>query len=333
MERGALFRFLLPPSCEQLDVRIKVDVYGSLGQLARRYDLTIIALAYSQCLLVLLLQLLSWNERGVWISFPQAFAKMATRVFPLLLVIVSLIMSLRTPSTPVTHPWLLTIILNLAAMTFMLIAWSVVMIAVLVVSAILGAAQSMVPSLRNMARPKSTIQRLRRRAITTAALFLVVSFWLPSQFAFVVALFIQLLSTCYSFLDARHTSDGLNGWNKYYFHHSILLLIFSCFPYTAPVLAAWVRNLSVMWMDPASYDHSLVAIAPMILLAESTSTGILPRIPSKYIAWPTYLLLVLTCLYTQLGSTRHAFTVYSSCNLIILWLLATSTYARSRHPT
>lgn len=54
-------------------------------------------------------------------------------------------------------------------------------------------------------------------------------------------------------------------------------------PFNVPVLMVWIRNMSVNWFAPFSWDHSILAIAPIIFYVEIITNGkILPRSTGRY---------------------------------------------------
>ena len=68
------------------------------------------------------------------------------------------------------------------------------------------------------------------------------------------------------------------SWDNYHYLQSILVLFFMLLPFNIPVLMVWIRNMSVNWFAPFSWDHSILAIAPIIFYVEIIANGkILPR--------------------------------------------------------
>jgi glycosylphosphatidylinositol deacylase len=54
-------------------------------------------------------------------------------------------------------------------------------------------------------------------------------------------------------------------------------------PFNIPVLMVWIRNISVNWFAPFSWDHSILAIAPIIFYVEIIANGkMLPRSTGRY---------------------------------------------------
>lgn len=49
---------------------------------------------------------------------------------------------------------------------------------------------------------------------------------------------------------------------------SLLLLFFTLLPFNLPILLVWIRNISVHWFVPFSSDHSVLAIAPIMVYVE-----------------------------------------------------------------
>jgi len=165
-------------------------------------------------------------------------------------------------------------------------------------------------------------KRSRRRVTTTAVLFLACLTVIPSQFAYIVSLLVQLGSCGFALNDSLITkSKGAKGWSRYHFQVTIWLLMFTCAPFTIPVLMAWIRNMSTFWFDPASSDHSLIAVAPITILVELLSNKMLPRSEKKEVAWVTYGIILIGAVYACLFCIRRAYAIYYVCNIIVVWFL------------
>lgn len=67
--------------------------------------------------------------------------------------------------------------------------------------------------------------------------------------------------------------------NRYHFMFSLLLLLFILLPFNLPILLVWIRNISVHWFVPFSSDHSILAIAPIMIYTEllTSHRKMLPR--------------------------------------------------------
>ncbi|KAK6828653.1 hypothetical protein PG987_011994 [Apiospora arundinis] len=112
----------------------------------------------------------------------------------------------------------------------------------------------------------------RRRLATTGILLFLVSTFIPYQFAFVVACFVQL-STCVRALHFTREVPSPANSNFYNYVHSIFQLMLWVLPINLPTLVVWIRNLAVQWFTPFSSHHNVLSILPFILLVETLTTG------------------------------------------------------------
>ncbi|KAI9304503.1 PGAP1-like protein-domain-containing protein [Cunninghamella echinulata] len=172
---------------------------------------------------------------------------------------------------------------------------------------------------------ESDRQRLERKVITTFILFSLVATCIPYQFVFLVALLVLIITCIRALLKSKFASPNqeLKKNNRYYYLQSLLLLFVTLLPFNAPILVVWIRNLSVHWFVPFSSDHSVLAIAPIMIYVEmlTNQKTILPRMTLRIWHWSTYMLFYMIVTYAFLYGIRYTHSLYFLSNGLIGWLL------------
>lgn len=148
-----------------------------------------------------------------------------------------------------------------------------------------------------------------QRLIGIGGLLLLIVFFAPHQFAFLVLFALHLVATIESYNDladshvkvslaGRHfrlllvSDQALRQGNaftnecrlstRYNYLYSNLLVLLWLLPINAPILVVWVRNLAVGWFAPFSSDHNALTIVGFVLWIETTHSGVvLPRSRNK----------------------------------------------------
>ncbi|KAL1915161.1 uncharacterized protein VTP21DRAFT_7642 [Calcarisporiella thermophila] len=125
------------------------------------------------------------------------------------------------------------------------------------------------------------LSRLRRRLVTTVVLFVLIATLIPHQFAFIVAVLVELVTCVRAGVLSHIASDPLDRLkhrDRFHYLEGVLILLVTLLPFNLPVLMVWIRNLSVKWFVPFSSDHNIAAVAPFLVHAEvMVSTASLGR--------------------------------------------------------
>ncbi|CAG8664211.1 24755_t:CDS:10, partial [Dentiscutata erythropus] len=179
---------------------------------------------------------------------------------------------------------------------------------------------------RLVIRPSETkASVLLRRAVTTIILFILVASFVPYQFAYIVAFFVHFVSCVRSLVVARYghkSSNAQESWDRYHYLQSMLILLFMLLPFNLPVLMVWIRNMSVHWFAPFSWDHSIMAIAPVIFYVEIITSGsMLPRSTGSNSRAITGFILFLITVYALLYGVRYTYLLYFSSLGFLSWLI------------
>lgn len=127
----------------------------------------------------------------------------------------------------------------------------------------------------------------------------------------------------YLFIYIQSPNQELKKYNRYYYLQSLLLLFITLLPFNAPILVVWIRNLSVHWFVPFSSDHSVIAIAPIMIYVEmlTNQKTILPRLTLRIWHWITYTLIYIIVIYAFMYGIRYTHSLYFLSNGLIGWLL------------
>lgn len=154
-----------------------------------------------------------------------------------------------------------------------------------------------------------------------ALLVVLVSFYLPYQFAYLTALALQIV-TVIKLMAHRNAKNACN------YNISLMLLMLWVLPINIPVLIVFVHNFSINWTSPFSSHHNFLAVAPIVALAQLQSqySEWVP-IPRKGEGKNIYFrvitaILVYTVFYCMVYGVRHTYWLYHlfnfSCGLLLL---------------
>jgi GPI inositol-deacylase len=356
VEGGLSFQFWTDPTCDTvMDVRLTVDVLGSLGKLYMRYRTIFASLPLLVVALVLRKQFRTYDSTGTFITFSESLDLCLRRSIPLMLASLTLLSLSAYPSRASsgppflhwingtstvidfhqndllvgTHDAFFWFIIPLAGI-ISVGACVVVNYAALLVTQLLGLALSLVSMrpawVRHDERRRTSSTHVfmpsspRRRMITTAVLLLLVATFIPYQFAYLVACLVQLTTTVRA---QRITSElrSTANLNFYNYVHSIFVLMLWVLPVNLPVLVVWIHNLAVHWLTPFSSHHNVLSIMPFIILVETLTTGkMVPRVNSS-LRHVTNLLLFGVALYAAVYGVTYAYMLHYLVNLVALWLV------------
>jgi hypothetical protein len=169
-----------------------------------------------------------------------------------------------------------------------------------------------------MAHP--TASSPRRRLVAAAVLLLLVSTFVPYQFAYLVACLMQLFTTARALRIATVFPSHAN-FNFYHYAHSILLLMLWVLPINLPILVVWVRNLAIQCLTPFSSHHDVLSIISFILLVENLATGkMMPRVTSR-LRHVTTTLFLGTAIYAAVYGVSRAYMLHHLVHITTSWLV------------
>lgn len=137
----------------------------------------------------------------------------------------------------------------------------------------------------SLTEPRETLPA--QRVVTMAALLLVVLFFAPYQFAFLVIFLVHLFSTIRVLMLAQESSPSTPAanrrlWDRYHYSFSVLFVMLGLLPSNAFILVVWVRNLAVGWLAPFSTDHNILNVLGFLLNVEALHSGnMLNRTPAR----------------------------------------------------
>ncbi|KAL9130527.1 MAG: hypothetical protein Q9217_001295 [Psora testacea] len=168
----------------------------------------------------------------------------------------------------------------------------------------------------------------RRRLITTCILLFFVSTLIPYQFAFLDAVFVQLL-TCTRALRLVRASNSPTHHNFYNYTHSIFVLMLWVLPINLPVLVVWVHNLAVHWLTPFSSHHNIISIMPYLILVETLTSGrMIPRLNGSWGRHITNVSFFALSVWAAVYGISYAYVLHHFVNGICAWLVAVHNWGR-----
>lgn len=341
------------PTCKaDLDITLTLDVLGSLGKLYMRYRTIFAAFPLLIVTLVLRKQFQVYDSHGTFISFSEGLDMSLRRSIPLLLISLTLlslsmgnalviITPSRNPDKTSAPAWVAQFHKNDLLMGtedpffwFLVPVIGLVSVGVcamlhyfiLTVTYVFAVIYRLLPARTAPTATTATSvlgfssAEPRRRIITAAALLFLVSTFIPYQFAYLVCCLVQLFTVIRA-LRAEMLASSPTSCNFYHYAHSILLLMLWVLPINLPILAVWVRNLTVHWLTPFSSHHNVLSIMPFIFLVENLTTGrMIPQVRPG-LRYVTSTLLFFTALCAAIFGVSHAYMLHYLVNIVAAWLV------------
>lgn len=366
-EDGLSFQFWTDPTCDSnINVRLSVDILGSMGKLYMRYRTAFAAFPLLIVALVVRKQFRVYDSEGIFISFNESLELCLRRSIPLILASLTLLsVSVGNSETEdATSFWpfrnwagidfrqndllagtqdpFLWFMVPLIGVCCVGVCW-VLNYLVLTITAIFSAFYgwlSFRPAWvrhddRRRISPHGFMPSSpRRRLVTTAILLLLVTTFIPYQFAYVVACLVQLITTMRAHRIASELPSNANR-NFYNYAHAIFVLMLWILPINFPILIVWIRNLTVHWISPFSSHHNLMSIMPFLVLVETFTAGkMVPRLTSR-LRHVTSVLLFGVAVYAAIYGVSYAYMIHHLVNIVATWLVvvhSTTTLPRSEFP-
>ncbi|KJZ78116.1 GPI inositol-deacylase [Hirsutella minnesotensis 3608] len=356
-QEGLAFQFWSDPTCNSaLDIGLELDVWGSLGKLYMRYRTALAAFPLLVVSMVLRKQFQVYDQTGAFISFSEGLDRSLRRSIPLLLLSLTLLASSvgslalfslgslgsgAYRALPIlvdfhmndlligTEDPLFCVLVPLigivcvgacAALHYMLLILTQALGAFLGLISSSRATTTGTDHQRRELSPVPTSSTPRRRMLSTAVLLILVSTFVPYQFAYLVACLVQIFTVVRALRIEPFTASAFN-YNYYNYAHSILLLMMWVLPINLPILAVWVRNLAVHWLTPFSSHHNVLSIMPFILLVENLTTGRMVPQTSSWLRQVTSVLLFGTALCAAIYGVSHAYLLHYLVNAVAAWLV------------
>lgn len=354
-EDGLSFQFWTDPTCaSNINIKMSIDVMGSLGKLYMRYRTVFAAFPLLVVTLVLRKQFRIYDTTGVFISFSESLDLCLRQSIPLVLASLTFLSLFiwNSSSSATTNIWnwanvtsgaidfhqndlligtqdpffwFLIPVIGLICVGICTVFNYMTLTLVHVLSAAISLLSFRPGWIRNDERRKALPLPAfyptspRRRMVTTAILLVLVSTLIPYQFAYLVCCLVQLTTTVRAQRIASDLRSAANS-NFYNYVHSILLLMLWILPINLPILVVWIHNLAVHWLTPFSSHHNVLSIMPFIILVETLTTGkMVPRVNSRFKHF-TSVLLFSIALYAAIYGVSYAYMLHYLVNLVAAWL-------------
>ncbi|GAA5879604.1 hypothetical protein JCM1840_003330, partial [Sporobolomyces johnsonii] len=359
-----------------LAVEVKVDWRATLGALVVRYRMAMVTVPFAVVVLIVGLQIKDFNAGNPFPPFGIALATFSRKTLPhllLALLALSYHQSILLNSHLSTHEalasaepghhlhshlslppaWLADALLGNTGSfwaplaPFLVFAlFGVVVAEYAALSAIVGLTAWAVRKLQakgpwRMQAFRSTNEHGEpmptQRILTMAGLLLLVFFFAPYQFAFIVVVLVHLFSTIRSLILALDETPPSHGartppspaaaaavkrlWDRYHYSFSILFVLVTLLPINALILVVWVRNLAVGWLAPFSSDHNVFMVVGFLANVEALHSGkMLQRSSCSRYSSVTAVLTLLSAAYSLFYGIRYAHSLYWLANVWSLWL-------------
>ena len=152
-----------------------------------------------------------------------------------------------------------------------------------------------------------------RRLLVVAALVMAVNFFVPYQFALILATAAQIVNVSLS-------SSKLGNFYNYNF--SILMILICATIVDAPIIVVWIHNLALHWSVPFSSHHNVFSILPVLLVVENISQGnMIPQMHTRLQQRITVVYLAFVAWYCLIFGFLHTYMIHHFINVFCGWLL------------
>ncbi|KAM0751220.1 PGAP1-domain-containing protein [Meredithblackwellia eburnea MCA 4105] len=350
----------------EIAVEVTVDMWATLGALVMRYRMMAVAYPFSIVMLVMARQMKEYNSGHPFVPFGTGLSLFVKDTFfplgglltggALLQSVIlgthhsaseSLFMAEPNHAYHITSPprWVSDAFVGAKGMYFLglgaflaLASIGLVALEYLVLQALVSGAAFAVrlAHTRGPAFLRHKIQIVEpheslpvQRVVSMGALLLLVLFFAPYQFAFLVIFLVHFFSTVRALLLAQDISASSTPlstkrlWDRYHYSFAILLIMMCLIPITALILVVWVRNLAVGWLAPFSSDHNVMYIVGFIFNVEALHSGkMIPRSKGRLPIFVSSALPTLCAAYGFVYGIRYAHHIYPFTNSFFLWLAA-----------
>jgi len=365
---GTRLQFFLDPTCsaeEPVALELTVDLWRTLGALVMRYRMAMVTFPFGIVMIVVGRQLRVYNAGGSFMPFGVALSLFVqTTLAPLmaLLTVLSLLQAvlmgthfassaamyvsqtgqalhMRLPPAWMSNlllgnagahwaglaPFILFALVGAVTAEY-LVLHALVAGAALAIRTVHRFSPGAVRNLFPLGEPRETLAT--QRLLSMGALLLLVLFFAPYQFAFLVIFLVHLFSTIRALLIAEENTVApttpaatKRAWDRYHYAFALLFVMTTLLPINALILVVWVRNLAVGWLAPFSSDHNVLNIVGFLLNVEALHSGkMLQRTKSPFAAAATTGLAWAAALFGLLYGIRYAHNIYPLTNAFFLWL-------------
>ncbi|CAG8516098.1 13117_t:CDS:10 [Cetraspora pellucida] len=324
--RGLELQFWMDPTCSApLSLDVELDLYGSLGKIVMRFQMVAAAFPFIIVVMTLRAQLREYDRGGPFLSFGHGLALFIRQTFLKFLVIVSLL-SIYQSITKASKTYSLV---DLFPMDYA----SGDMQKAIKAKASFNVNDTLLGNQDPFFWFLPPVFFIMSVGITTLCWFILSGIVRILTFSVV---FINRRAKCVThlvnrpsetkasilFRRAHKSLNTQESWDRYHYLQSILVLLFMLLPLNLPVLMVWIRNMSVHWFAPFSWDHSVMAIAPVIFYVEIITSGkMLPRSTGRNSQAITSFILFLITVYALLYGVRYTYLLYFSSLGFLSWLI------------
>ncbi|ODV58435.1 Bst1p, partial [Ascoidea rubescens DSM 1968] len=151
----------------------------------------------------------------------------------------------------------------------------------------------------------------KRRLIGNVVLLILIGFYVPFQFAFIICCGVQFV-TCFKMME-NIKKMILNRLN---YNISFLMLILWTLPINITIIIVFIHNFAVNWRTGFSSHHNFVSIIAILLLVERNSNKVMiNQNKSKIMKDVTNLILVLSVIYSGIYGMRNSWWLHHLFNI------------------
>ncbi|KAK7207061.1 PGAP1-like protein-domain-containing protein [Myxozyma melibiosi] len=334
----------LDPTCPStIQVRVKVDVLGSLGNLVMRYRTALASFPLAIAAVILLIQFRIYNNTGVFVTFGDALYVYLQK-YAVFGMIISALLPFVFDRLPHQSALLFknsgygeadVIQRNLKEATLYLGSYDLSMSLLgplfVVISSGLNAGlyYAVLCCLYISSKLVGLIRKKREELLprpwTSAVIRLLaqstlVVAYAPYQLAFVISLLVHCW-TCIKAFRLRGGPGTLAATNFPKFAISILVLLLWLLPINVPILVVWIHGLPMQWTTPFSSDHNPLYTLPISMMVEILAASRLVPPTGKPFSTVTSCILIFLTVFACIYGMMRAYGLHEIINVLCGWLV------------
>lgn len=160
---------------------------------------------------------------------------------------------------------------------------------------------------------KSINTAFNRRIGITVFLMGMISWYLPYQFIYVIAVVVQMVNVL------KVIYQSTNDYNILNYQISILLLMLWILPVNVPILIVFIHNLTISWTTPFSSHHNILSILPILVMVQINNSSI-RKLRMKFLPLISWFIVYFIG-YCLIYGVRHTFWIHHLFNVLSCLLI------------
>lgn len=345
---------VVAPAEAELEIKMDIDWIMSLKLLYIRYRLAIASFPIALISAVMALQFLIYNEHKVFISFDSALGHLISKYLKFIFIFLLLLSPTvnieniqhflflidpahlnkpyMTANREIVNNFFLlgfrSTWLSFIVGLFFIMTIGIVALLNFIISVVLKIIVLLTTKVfSNTTITTNTSSILTKwRLVSLCILLVAITFYIPYQMAFIIALVIQVIN-CIKSATLQKMSNCNS--NLIHFNVSILILFVFVAVINAPIIIVFLHNVAIHWETSFRSQHNCLAIVPILLLVNNNSLMRMPNVSdNKRDNIITIILFLYLSLFSLIYGVRNLYWLHHGVNIICTWLFYLTIFSK-----